>query len=303
MRDNRHQIVGVSVQGQVSCPEFPTLPASPYTIGADGTPQLLLSAGGIVYNVRVGDSAYGWLADSVQPGVSVKSPDFAANQALNTFACIGNEAIVVSGRATGERGTVVGKSGRFAEHVICHFADGVLEELAVEDKVLVRAYGRSLTLLDQPEIQLKSISPALLDALEVESAGGNGISVPVVAEFPAFLAGAGAGLLAESGSLQIQSDDEQALREHRLHELRLGDVVAVRDLDSRWGNGYRQGAMAIGVVAHGDSPRAGAGPGITIVITAIGNQIRPTIVAERNLATMLDLASPARIGAQALDVG
>ena len=60
MFDNREQLIGVSVQGNIVSPEYPALPASPYVIGADGRPQLLPSQGGIVYNVHVGDSAFGW---------------------------------------------------------------------------------------------------------------------------------------------------------------------------------------------------------------------------------------------------
>ena len=59
LSDNRSQLISVSVQGSVSSPEFPSLPASPYLIGADGEPALRPGPGGIVYNVRVGDSAYG----------------------------------------------------------------------------------------------------------------------------------------------------------------------------------------------------------------------------------------------------
>jgi hypothetical protein len=297
LRDNREQLVGVSVQGQVSCPEYPSLPASPYIVAADGTPQLLPSPGGIVYNVRVGDSAYGWVADMVQPGVSIKAPLAAANYALNTFACIGNEAIVLSGAATGARGTVTGKSGRFAEHVICHFAPGILKQLAIEDKILVRACGRNLALADYADVQLKSISTTLLDALELEAGGPGALSVPVVAEVPAFLVGAGSGLLSESGCVQIQSDDAGALREHGLDALKLGDIVALCDYDSRWGNGYRRGATAVGVVVHGDSPRSGYGPGVTVVMAALGDRISPKVVGERNIATLLGLGSPVEAAA------
>ena len=70
-----------------------------------------------MYNVRVGDSAFGWLADMVQPGVSIRNSQDIANNALNTLSCLGDEARVVSGAALGAKGTVIGKSGRFAEHV------------------------------------------------------------------------------------------------------------------------------------------------------------------------------------------
>jgi hypothetical protein len=291
MFDNREQLIGVSVQGSIVSPEYPPLPATPYVIGADGRPQLLPSQGGIVYNVHVGDSAYGWLADLVQPGVSIRAAAEPANQALNVLSCLGNEAIVVSGQATGERGTVIGKSGRFAEHVIVHFAPETIEQLAIEDKVLVRAYGRSLALADYTEVQLKSISPRLLDALEVETDAPGALTVPVAAEVPAFLVGAGSGLMHESGCIQIQTDHEQALAEHGLDELRLGDVVAVRDYDSRWGNGYLKDAVCVGVVAHGDSPRAGYGPGLTVIMASTENRIRPVLRSGWNIAELLGLGS------------
>ena len=291
MFDNREQLIGVSVQGSIVSPEYPALPATPYVIGADGRPQLLPSQGGIVYNVRVGDSAFGWLADLVQPGVSIRAGAETANQALNVLSCLGNEAIVVSGQATGARGTVIGKSGRFAEHVIVHFAPETLEQLAIEDKVLVRAYGRSLALTDYTDVQLKSISPQLLDALEVEPDTPGALTVPVAAEAPAFLVGAGSGLMHESGCIQIQTDHKDALAEHGLDELRLGDVVAVRDYDSRWGNGYLKDAVCVGVVVHGDSPRAGYGPGVTVIMASTNNRIRPVLRGERNIAELLGLGS------------
>lgn len=289
MFDNRTQLIGVSVQGSIVSPEYPPLPASPYVIGADGTPQLLPSQGGIVYNVKVGDSAFGWLADLVQPGVSIRASAEAANQALNVLSCLGNEAIVVSGAASGARGTVIGKSGRFAEHVIVDFQPDVLERLAIEDKVLVRAYGRSLAFADCPDVTLKSVSPLLLDALEIEPDRPGAVAVPVAAEVPAVLIGAGSGLMTESGCIQIQTDHSAALAAHGLDELRLGDVVAVRDYDSRWGNGYLKDAVSVGIVVHGDSPRSGYGPGLTIIMAAGENRIRPVQHPERNIAELLGI--------------
>jgi hypothetical protein len=287
--DNRAQLISVSVQGSVSSPEYASLPASPYLIGADGQPELRPGPGGIVYNVRVGDSAYGWLADMVQPGASIKNAQDGPNHALNVLSCIGNEAIVVSGRAAGARGTVTGKSGRFAEHVIVDFPREVLEKLAIEDRVLVRAHGRSLTLTAYPDVQIKSLSPRLLDAMALEDGDPDHLGVPVVAEVPAFLIGAGAGLLSESACVSIQTDHIETVREHGLDRLRLGDIVAIRDYDSRYGHGYRRGSAAIGVVVHGDSPRAGYGPGVTTIMTALHNRIQPLVRAECNIADLLGL--------------
>ncbi|MFZ0995568.1 MAG: DUF4438 domain-containing protein [Candidatus Dormiibacterota bacterium] len=287
--DNRDQLVGVGVQGTVVSPECPPLPASPYQIAADGSPYLLPTPGGIVYNVRVGDPAFGWLADMVQPGVSIRNPQDVANNALNTLACLGNEARVVSGAAIGARGTVTGKSGRFAEHVIVHFSKDVVEKIALEDRVLVRAMGRSLTLKRQPKIQLKSISPQLLDALELTDLGDGRVSVPVRAVVPAHLMGAGAGLGSEGGCVQIQSEDPASLTESGLEGLRLGDVVGIRDYDCRWGNGFLKDAVAVGIVVHGDSPRSGFGPGVTPLLAAVDRAIEPVVVQARNITELLAL--------------
>jgi len=294
MSDNRSQLVGVAVQGSIVSPQLPALPASPYIIGADGSPALLPPPGGIVYNVAVGDTAFGWVADMVQPGVSIGAPS-TASPALRGLACIGNEAIVVNDRARGARGTVTGKSGRFAEHVIIHFDESVLEQLALGDQILIRAIGRGLALADAAEVQLKSLSPALLDALEVERGESGEVIVPVMREVPAVLMGAGSGLSSEAGCVQIQTDDAAAVSKYGLDGLRLGDVVALKDYDCRWGNGFVENATTIGVVVHGDSLRGGHGPGVTPIMTAVGNRIRPEVVADRNIAELLGL----RVGVDA----
>jgi hypothetical protein len=288
MSDNRSQLIGVSVQGTVTSPQLPALPASPYIISADGTPMLLPPPGGIVYNVSIGDSVYGWVADMVQPGVSLggSGPALAA---LRGIACIGNEAIVVRGPATGARGTVTGKSGRFADHVIVHFEPSVLEQLALGDAIVVRGFGRGLALTGAPGIQLKSLSPRLLDAFEVEIDGEGVAHVPVAAEVPAVLLGAGTGLTSEAGCVQIQTDDQAMLASSGLERLRLGDIVALNGLDSRWGNGYVDGAVTIGVVVHGDSVRGGHGPGVTPLMTAIESRIVPQLTETRNIADLLGL--------------
>lgn len=288
--DNRDQLVGIGVQGTVVSPELPPLPASPYQISADGQPYLLPAPGGIVYNVRVGDPAFGWQADMVQPGVSIRNPQDTANQALTTLSCLGDDALVVTGAALGARGTVVGKSGRFSEHVILHFPSEPLQKIALDDRILVRAFGRSLTLKSHPAIQLKSLSPRLLDALELEELDGGRIAITVRALVPAHLAGAGSGLGSESGCVQIQSEDQEALTANGLDRLRLGDIVAMQDYDCRWGNGFLNGAVSVGVVVHGDSPRSGFGPGITPIMAAADRMIVPRAIESRNLTDLIGLA-------------
>ncbi|HYO89106.1 MAG TPA: DUF4438 domain-containing protein [Candidatus Limnocylindrales bacterium] len=290
VRSNRDKLVSVSVMGQIASPGFPGLPAEPYRLDAQGRPFLLPTYGGIVYNVSVGDSAYGWLADSIHPGVSISLKDDTGNRGLNLFACVGNTAIVMSGDAKGARGMVTGKSGRFSEQVIVHFSTADREKMAIGDKIVVKAYGVGLDLLDHPDVRLKSCSPDILDGLEVTDSPDGKLNVPVSATVPPHLLGAGAGLTSEGGSLHIQSQDRQALADAGLDGLRLGDVVALQDFDSSFNHGYLRGAIGIGVIGQGDSPRAGYGPGITLLMTSAAGGIAPQVTPGVNLKDVFTLA-------------
>ncbi len=77
--------------------------------------------------MKVGDSAYGWAGDHIEPGVTMKNKDTRENAALNIFSCIGNEARIVSGEAKGEKGFVTGSHGG-VEHVMVYFEQSVLEK-------------------------------------------------------------------------------------------------------------------------------------------------------------------------------
>lgn len=289
IRTNAADIVAVSVSGHVANPSISGLPAEPYRLAADGTPFLWPTFGGIVYNVSVGDSAFGWAGDCVHPSVSIAHANENKNRGLNIFACVGNPAMVMSGAAKGARGVVTGKSGRFSDQVIIHFDLETRRKIAVNDHILVRSEGVGLALPDFPTIQAKSISPGLFDLLPKKAEGGV-LKIGVVATVPPHFVGAGAGLTSEGGSLHIQSTDRAELAELGLDKLRLGDVVAVQDTDSRYNHGYLRGAMSIGIVGQTDGPRAGYGPGMTIVLTAPTGQLGAYSAPGTNIATLLGLA-------------
>lgn len=283
---NADNLIVMSVQGVVTSPGYPGIPAIPHQIDREGRPRLLPALGGIVYNVRTGDSVYGWAGDNIEPGVAIKAPDGPSNAALNVFACVGNQAVVMSGGAKGARGVVTGKSGRFAEHVIIDLEPEVLEQLAFGDKVIVRACGVGMTIDGYPGVRLKSLAPELLDALRVEENGGK-LTVPVTAVVPPQLLGAGAGLDSEGGAICIQSLDQGALARAGLDDLRLGDIVALADYDSAFGHGYRKGAVGIGVVSSTDSIKAGYGPGVTLLMTAPQGELDPMVAGRVNLTGLL----------------
>ena len=227
------------------------------------------------------------LADCVHPGVSVMLNDATGNRGLNVLSCVGNTAIVMTGNAQRARGMVTGKTGRFSEHVIIHFDPEVREQLAIGDKIVIKAKGVGLKFDDHPDIMLKGCSPELVDALEVTTNAEGKLSVPVVAQVPPHLLGAGAGLTSEGGSIHIQTADSDAVKEAGLDQLRLGDVVALTDYDSSWNHGYLRDAVGIGVIAQGDSPRAGYGPGISLIMTSAGGHIEPMVTPGVNLNDLL----------------
>ncbi len=286
-KNNAHQVISVSVQGVITPPRMPPLPAMPYALAADGSPFLLPAYGSIVYNVSVGDSAYGWLADCVHPGVSVKLEDATGNRGLNVLSCVGNTAIVMTGNAQRARGMVTGKTGRFSEHVIIHFEPETREQMAIGDKIVIKAKGVGMSFDDHPDVMLKGCSPELVEALEATTNSEGKLAVPVVASVPPHLLGAGAGLVSDGGSIHIQTADREALQEAGLDGLRLGDVVALTDYDSSWNHGYLRNAVGIGVIAQGDSPRAGYGPGITLIMTSAGGNIAPMLTPGVNLKDLL----------------
>lgn len=289
LNTNLSSLVKISVAGEISNPSMPGLPASPYMVSADGDPMLVPTFGGIVYNVRLGDRATGWAGELIQPGISIKNNNATANTALGVYACLGNRARVMNGMSAGETGTVIGKSGRFAEHVICDFSADALDKMAPGDKVQVQAYGIGMTLDDFPDVNFKSCSPELLEALNPDVSSSGKLVVPVMGVAPSVLAGAGAGLGSEAGALNLQTSDAEMLAENGLADLRFGDIVAVTDWDSRYGHGYLRGSVVVGVVCQGGSFRSGYGPGIAVIMTSKSGMIEPVVTAGANIGNLLGL--------------
>lgn len=285
---NEADLVSVSVGGIIAHPTFPGLPAEPYRLAADGTPFLLPTFGGIVYNVSVGDRAFGWAADCIHPGISIKGTDDLKNRGLNVFACLGNTAVVMTGQAQGAKGVVTGKSGRFSDQVIVHFPVEVRRKMAVGDQIVVRALGTGIEIRGHESVACKGLSPALIKALPQRIEDGV-LKIGVVATVPAHLVGAGAGLTSEGGSLHIQTTDRAEVAKAGLADLKLGDVVAIENTDSRYNHGYLRGALGIGVVGQTDGPRAGYGPGLTVIMTAPKGELGAFSAPGTNIATLLSL--------------
>jgi len=291
LRTNVDKLVKISVVGEVASPVYGR---GIYRISAQGNPVVLPGVGGITYNVRVGDLACGWEADHVEPGVSVENKENdsrfgrGANTAFNVLSCVGNEAVVVTEGAKGAKGVVTGKHGGI-EHVLVDFQPETLEKLMLGDKVLVKAFGVGLKLLDFPDIKVMNMDPRFLEALDPKPSGEK-LEVPVTHVIPAAIMGSGLGAnQTYSGDYDIQLFDEKVRKEFGLDGLRLGDVVAIKDADHSYGRIYKQGAMSVGIVVHTNCVSSGHGPGVTTLFTSSTGKIIPRIDVKANIASILGL--------------
>lgn len=291
LKTNRDKLVKISVIGEVVSP---AVSSEVYRVSADGEPVILPGTGGITYNVRVGDPACGWMADHVEPGVSLenrvadsRNPQ-GQSRALNVYSCVGNEATVVKGDAKGDRGVVVGKHGGI-EHVMVDFQPEVMEKLVIEDRVMIKAFGLGLRLLDIPEVRVFNTSPEFLDAIDPGIVRGK-LKVPVTHLVPAAIMGSGLGRNhVSSGDYDITMFCQETVEEYGLGDVRLGDLVAIMDADQSYGRIYRKGAVSVGIVTHSNSYVAGHGPGVTTIFTSKAGKIEPFIDEKANIARIMKL--------------
>ena len=86
---------------------------------------------GVVNNIKVGDNAFGWAGDHVEPGVSIDSENPNEHFALHYLVCTGNKAIVRSGEAKGEIGIVTGEHARN----LIHFENKILDKICIGDQI------------------------------------------------------------------------------------------------------------------------------------------------------------------------
>ncbi|SEQ55360.1 DUF4438 family protein [Microlunatus flavus] len=237
--------------------EAPAMGSTPYRIDVDGHPYVPVGDGGIVLGVALGDLVTSAVGDHVAPGVSVGHPDQPARHALTAYGCVGNPVVVRSGAAAGAEGRVFGKRGEDGR-LLVWLPDEALERLRPGDGFSVRAHGQGATLDGLPDgVALLNLDPWLAPALGIRL-GADGVEVGVRGVVPSRLAGNGIGRPAQQWDVDLAFPAGDPL----LAVLRLGDLLAVADLDVRHNMGYRRGHVTVGLVVHGDSPMPGHGPGL-----------------------------------------
>lgn len=263
-----------------------------HNVDVEGRPFILPSIGGIVTNISVGDSVFGWAGDHIEPGVSctsdTKKPFEHPNTSLQLLACAGNTAAIISGDAEGSEGYVVGKHGG-SEHLIIEFDEEVKRILTYDDTIIINAVGQGLEMIDHPNIMLFNIDPRLFEKIEVEvSKTFDKIYFPVTTMIPAFCMGSGIGASnVATGDYDIMTSDSDTFERYQFSKMRFGDLVALIDQDNRYGRSFKKGAVSIGIIVHSDCRKAGHGPGVMTIATCGNGEIQPVENVNANIGLQI----------------
>ncbi len=285
IRTNKDELLTIAVEGVIK-----PAGALNYSPGYDGKSRLGIGMSSINYSVTYGDTTYGWAeGDHVEPDVTIQGRDRQSpmETALAILACIGNEAVVVSGEARGSRGIYIGRHAGSNDKV--WFPTEVKEKLAINDRVLVKARGVGLKILGFEDVRVNKISPEALEKIGIV-VEGNQLVVPVVMEIPGYLMGSGIGGQGiEAIDYDIQTTCPEAVEKFNLKKLRLGDIVAIRDHYDYYGRGRYEGAVTIGTIIHGFSYHSGHGPGVNPILSAMPGRIKVKLDPEANMARLLGI--------------
>jgi len=291
LKTNEKNIVEFLLQCQPGPPRI----RDHWSVDHQGIPFILPSIGGITLNVQVGDLAFNWAGDHIEPGVSctadTKKPFEHPNTSLQVYSCTGNKAKVITGKAKGVTGYVIGHHGG-SEHVIVDFPREVKEKLIYDDTIIIYAKGQGLRLINYSNIMLYNLDPVLLKKMKIKKSGKIKLEVPVTTIVPAACMGSGIGAAhVAKGDYDIMTSDPETVKKYQLDKIRFGDFVALMDHDNRYGRAYRKGAVSIGVVVHSDCLIAGHGPGVTTVMTCKTSLIKPVLNSRANIADLLKIGT------------
>ena len=280
---DKDKLLKIAVQGRIA----PAEPARSYTITWDGKPKMAIGIGGINYNLKIGDMVFGWASgDRATMGVAVEGMEknWRGNAWLN-YTSIGNEVKLLSEEAMGEKGIVIGK---FENYVLVHFEDNVLEKIAIGDKIQAKAYGVGLEIDGFKDVFAHSVTPEVLEKLAIQTSDGK-LEVPVVKEIPAEIMGRGAGGSSLYGNWHIQTCYPPDIKEYGLDELRFGDLVLLKDIQTDYGKGYYIGGATVGVVCSGPSDMSGLGIGVTPILSTRSGKLTVRIDPTANIGKYLGI--------------
>ena len=281
LKTNEKKLIKMSIGGYVTQPSFKN---PGYIPDNDGNSVILPGMYGVVNNVKVGDKAFGWKGDHIEPGISIDSENINEHFALHYLVCTGNKAIVRSGEAKGKTGIVTGEHARN----LIHFEQNILEKICVGDQIDIITHGRGLKLLDFPEIEIKKIDPNLLKSMNFKVVNKK-LIVDVAIELPIKIMGSGAELNSEYVDQDLMSGDRSLMKKLKIDQMKLGDLIVINHADHRWGRSYKKDHVSIALCIHGDSVMTGHGPGIMTIMTATKKNLVWKINKNANLKNILKI--------------
>ena len=281
LKTNEKKLIKMSIGGYVTQPSFKN---PGYIPDNDGNSVILPGMYGVVNNVKVGDKAFGWNGDHIEPGVSIDSENINEHFALHYLVCTGNKAIVRSGEAKGKTGIVTGEHARN----LIHFEQNILEKICVGDQIDIITHGRGLKLLDFPEIEIKKIDPNLLKSMNFKVENKK-LIVDVAIELPIKIMGSGAELNSEYVDQDLMSGDRSLMKKLKIDQMKLGDLIVINHADHRWGRSYKKDHVSIALCIHGDSVMTGHGPGIMTIMTGTKKNLGWKINKNANLKNILKI--------------
>ena len=276
---NVESLIQMAVAGYVSQPSFKN---PGYIPNNDGKSVIYPGMFGVVNNVKVGDKAFGWAGDHIEPGVSIDSEHINEHFALHYMVCTGNKAIVRSGEAKGSIGIVTGEHARN----LVHFEQKTLDKICVGDQIDIITHGRGLKLLDFPDIELKKIDPNLLKSMNLKIVDKK-VTVDVAMELPIRIMGSGAELNSEYVDQDLMSGDRSLMKKLKIDQMRLGDLIVINHADHRWGRSFKKDYISIAICIHGDSVMTGHGPGIMTIMTGKRKNLGWKINKKANIKNIL----------------
>ena len=276
---NSNSLIKMVVAGYVSQPSFKN---PGYIPDNDGKSVIYPGMFGVVNNVKIGDKAFGWAGDHIEPGVSIDSEHINEHFALHYMVCIGNKAIVRSGEAKGSIGVVTGEHARN----LVHFKQKTLDKICVGDQIDIITHGRGLKLLDFPEIEIKKIDPKLLKSMNLKIIDKR-LIIDVAIELPIRIMGSGAELNSEYVDQDLMSGDRSLMKKLKIDQMRLGDLIVINHADHRWGRSFKKEYISIAICIHGDSVMTGHGPGIMTIMTGKRKDLGWNINKKANIKNIL----------------
>jgi hypothetical protein len=281
IKTNENKLIKMSIGGYVTQPSFKN---PGYIPNNDGQSVIFPGMFGVVNNVKVGDRAFGWAGDHIEPGVSIDSEQINEHFALHYLVCTGNKAIIRSGGAKGKVGIVTGEHARN----LIHFDNKTLEQICVGDQIDILAHGRGLKLLDFPEIEIKKIDPNLLKSMKLKIINKK-LIVDVVIELPIKIMGSGAELNSEYVDQDLMSGDRELMKKLKIDQMKLGDLIVINHADHKWGRSFKKNHVSIAICIHGDSVMTGHGPGIMTIMTGNKKYLGWNISKNANLKKILKI--------------